>query len=228
MAKFLGEQAAQALVGKIKEALATKAETTALNEKLDKSSIVDNLTSDSTEAPLSAAQGKELKSQIDAKGEGDMKTATYVTEEGTGTAVDNAKKATHATEADSATTAATATKADDADKLGGTEAASYALKTDISAALTGKYAPITEGKIPAEYLPSYVDDVVEGYYHESTFYKEKGHENPLDGEQGKIYVDLTDGAGECYRYTGSQYVAITATGGMSEITSEEIDGYWSD
>ena len=63
------------------------------------------------------------------------------------------------------------------------------------------------GQIPAAYLPSYVDDVIEGYYYNNKFYKESTHTTEITPQVGKIYVDLsTDIA---YRWSGSTYVEIS-------------------
>ena len=63
------------------------------------------------------------------------------------------------------------------------------------------------GQIPAAYLPSYVDDVLEGYYYNNKFYKESTHTTEITPQVGKIYVDLsTDIA---YRWSGNTYVEIS-------------------
>lgn len=63
-------------------------------------------------------------------------------------------------------------------------------------------APLdASGKVPSENLPSYVDDVIEGYYDNGAFYKESAHTTLISGETGKIYVDL--GANKTYRWSGS-------------------------
>ena len=72
--------------------------------------------------------------------------------------------------------------------------------------------PIVGGKIPTEYLPSYVDDVLE-FADFDAF--------PTTGETGKIYVDLETNF--TYRWTGSVYVQI---GGSikSRITNTSVSG----
>ena len=72
------------------------------------------------------------------------------------------------------------------------------------------------GLVPSDQLPSYVDDILEGYYNaagDSLFYEDAGFTTPLyeapnEGEQGKIYVDLASNAS--YRWTGSTYVEISS------------------
>lgn len=64
-----------------------------------------------------------------------------------------------------------------------------------------------DGKVPSEQLPSYVDDVIEGYYNEGKFYKETEHTNEIAGEQGKIYTDLH--TEKIYRWSGTTFVSIS-------------------
>ena len=70
----------------------------------------------------------------------------------------------------------------------------------------------TDGKVPAAQLPSYVDDVIEGYYYNNKFYKEVSHTTEIAGETGKIYVDITDGSNKTYRYSsgGAGFIEISS------------------
>ena len=88
---------------------------------------------------------------------------------------------------------------------------------EVAISLDGRYLQVDEnGLVPADKLPSYVDDVLEGYYNaagDSLFYEDAGFTTPLyeapnEGEQGKIYVDLASNAS--YRWTGSAYVEISS------------------
>ena len=67
------------------------------------------------------------------------------------------------------------------------------------------------GKVLASQLPSYVDDVIEGYYHEGTFYEEAAHTTAITPETGKIYIDLS--TNKSYRWGGSTMVEIAGGGG---------------
>ena len=68
----------------------------------------------------------------------------------------------------------------------------------------------TDGKVPATQLPSYVDDVIEGYYYNTKFYKEASHTTEIAGEPGKIYVDITDGSNKTYRWSsGAGFIEIS-------------------
>lgn len=65
----------------------------------------------------------------------------------------------------------------------------------------------SSGFVPSGQLPSYVDDVIEGYYYNGAFYEESTHQTLITGETGKIYVDLT--ADSSYRWSGSAYISIS-------------------
>lgn len=81
----------------------------------------------------------------------------------------------------------------------------------------------SDGKVPSAQLPSYVDDVVEGYYNGTAFYTEQAYANVITGATGKIYVDIgTYSLNSSYRYGGSTYVLITSSD-MTAITNAEID-----
>lgn len=63
------------------------------------------------------------------------------------------------------------------------------------------------GQVPSSQLPSYVDDVINGYYNAGKFYKEDTHTTEINGEAGKIYIDLhTEIA---YRWSGTVWVSIS-------------------
>lgn len=62
------------------------------------------------------------------------------------------------------------------------------------------------GLIPAVQLPSFVDDVLEGYYYNGKFYKEAAHTTEITGEQGKLYVSLDTNIQ--WRWSGSTWIDI--------------------
>jgi hypothetical protein len=66
------------------------------------------------------------------------------------------------------------------------------------------------GQVPPSQLPSYVDDVAEGYYKsaDGKFYKEAAFTTLMPGETGKIYVSLD--TNKTYRWTGTVFVYITS------------------
>ena len=80
----------------------------------------------------------------------------------------------------------------------------------------------SSNKIPSTLLPSYVDDVIEGYYYNSKFYKESAHTTAITGESGKIYVDLS--TNKTYRWSGSAFVEISASLALGETSSTAYRG----
>lgn len=90
--------------------------------------------------------------------------------------------------------------------------------TDIGAAAAGHdhsgvYAPLSGGKIPDSYLPSYVDDVLE-YTSKANF--------PTTGESGKIYVDTATNL--TYRWSGTAYVEISPSLALGTTSSTAFRG----
>ncbi|HCN52180.1 MAG TPA: hypothetical protein DIT10_24395 [Chryseobacterium sp.] len=77
-------------------------------------------------------------------------------------------------------------------------------------AVNGVASLDASGLVPASQLPSYVDDVLEGYYKtaDGKFYKEAGYATLIAGETGKIYVSLD--TNKTYRWTGTTFVYITS------------------
>lgn len=63
------------------------------------------------------------------------------------------------------------------------------------------------GLVPSSQLPSYVDDVIEGYISGNKFYKEETHTTAITGESGKIYTDIP--TGKIYRWSGTIFVSIS-------------------
>ena len=86
-------------------------------------------------------------------------------------------------------------------------------------------ADLVGGKVPASELPSYVDDVIEGYYNDNDgkFYEDAQYTTEITPETGKIYMDLnTD---KSYRWTGSAYLCI---GGGLELGETSTTAYRGD
>lgn len=82
------------------------------------------------------------------------------------------------------------------------------------------------GKVPAAQLPSYVDDVIEGYYSGGKFYTSKdssgNYSGVITGETGKIYVNLNDS--KTYRWSGTAYAVISETLALGETSSTAYAG----
>lgn len=80
----------------------------------------------------------------------------------------------------------------------------------------------SDGKVPSSQLPSYVDDVIEGYYYDSKFYKEAAHTTEITAEAGKIYVDLA--TNKTYRWGGTAYAEIAAGLALGETQGTAYEG----
>lgn len=78
--------------------------------------------------------------------------------------------------------------------------------------------PIVGGKIPTEYLPSYVDDVIEGYFNGTNFYTDALFTNLINPESGKIYINIAVTPATQYRWGGSAYVQIGGGKKTDKIT----------
>ena len=80
----------------------------------------------------------------------------------------------------------------------------------------------SNGKVPSSQLPSYVDDIIEGYYYNSKFYSDSSHTIEITPENGKIYVDLS--SNKTYRWSGTAYVEISESLALGETSSTAYRG----
>lgn len=80
----------------------------------------------------------------------------------------------------------------------------------------------SNGLILSRQLPSYVDDVIEGFLYNNKFYKETEHITEIIGETGKIYVDLD--SNKTYRWSGSSFTVISETIALGETSSTAYRG----
>lgn len=113
-------------------------------------------------------------------------------------------------------------------------------KHDAFVATKGKadgFAPLDgKGLVPAKHLPSYVDDVLEVYatYDVSPtggltnvqLYTDAGHQTPVVGESGKIYINIADGEPPYqFRWSGTKFVdSNTSSLIIGEITGTAFEG----
>ena len=82
-----------------------------------------------------------------------------------------------------------------------------AVATSAVGAASGVVPLNASSKIDSTYLPSYVDDVIEGYYYNNKFYTTSAHTTQITGETGKIFVDLS--TNKTYRYSGSAFIEVS-------------------
>lgn len=113
-------------------------------------------------------------------------------------------------------------------------------KHDAFVATKGKadgFAPLDgKGLVPANHLPSYVDDVLEVYatYDVSPtggltnvqLYTDAGHQTPVVGEFGKIYINVADGEPSYqFRWSGTKFVdSNTSSLIIGEIAGTAFEG----
>lgn len=96
------------------------------------------------------------------------------------------------------------------------------LNTSLKGSVNGLAELDENGKVPSSQLPSYVDDVIEGYYYSSNFYTDSAHTIKVTGETGKIYIDLS--TNKTYRWSGSAFVVISETLALGETSSTAYRG----
>ena len=115
-----------------------------------------------------------------------------------------------------------------------------AAKHEAFVATKGKangLAPLDEsGLVPASHLPSYVDDVIEVY---ATYdvnptggltniklYTDAGHQTPITGESGKIYINVANGEPSYqFRWSGTKFVdSNTSSLIIGEIAGTAFEG----
>lgn len=90
---------------------------------------------------------------------------------------------------------------------------------EIEGALENK-ADLVNGKVPREQLPSFVDDIIEGFYINGQFYSE-GVESPeylITPEFGKLYVEVD--TNKMYRSLGGTYEEIPSP---FELTKAKVE-----
>lgn len=92
------------------------------------------------------------------------------------------------------------------------------------------------GLVPSSQLPSYVDDVIEAYatydinetgkLSNIKLYSDPDHTNPITGESGKIYLNITqDEPSYQFRWSGTQFVdSNTSSLILGEVTGTAYDG----
>jgi hypothetical protein len=81
-----------------------------------------------------------------------------------------------------------------------------------------------QGKVPVSQLPSYVDNVVEGYYNtaDGKFYTDPAHTTAITPESHKVY--LSKDTNKTYRWSGTSYVIIGSDLALGETASTAYRG----
>ena len=104
-------------------------------------------------------------------------------------------------------------------KLAGTDQIYDSTQSKFQSEINALIPKLEGGKIPSSYLPSYVDDVLEGtYVNETTFNVTSGEPK----QTGVIYVDTTTNIS--YRYSGSKYIKISSPLELGTSSSTALAG----
>ena len=200
-------------------------------EVQDRKDAIEALTNSST-----AALNKEIQDRKDADTALDTKFTKAVADEAKArTSADTALGARIDKEISDRTAADTALETKLQNNINALEA-----KHDAFVATKGQaggFAPLDgKGLVPANHLPSYVDDVLEVYatYDVSPtggltnvqLYTDAGHQTPVVGESGKIYINVTDGEPPYqFRWSGTKFVdSNTSSLIIGEIAGTAFDG----
>lgn len=100
-------------------------------------------------------------------------------------------------------------------------------ETDTNSTLKVK-ADLVNGLVPSTQLPSFVDDVINGWFSDEddplNFYAEDDPERttPIEPESGKIYINLLNN--RTYRWGGSFFVEISKSLALGETASTAFAG----
>lgn len=200
-------------------------------EVQDRKDAIEALTNSST-----AALNKEIQDRKDADTALDTKFTKAVADEAKArTSADTALGARIDKEIADRTAADTALDNKLQNNINTLEA-----KHDAFVATKGKadgFAPLDgNGLVPANHLPSYVDDVLEVYatYDVSPtggltnvqLYTDAGHQTPVVGESGKIYINVADGEPPYqFRWSGTKFVdSNTSSLIIGEIAGTAFEG----
>lgn len=99
----------------------------------------------------------------------------------------------------------------------------YVVKTEKGTA--GGVATLdSSGLVPSSQLPSYIDDVVEGYYIDSKFYKDEAKATLIIGESDKIYVDMATNHSYRYAPSSTSYIRIDDAVSTAEQAMKDASG----
>lgn len=200
-------------------------------EVQDRKDAIEALGNEST-----AALNKEIQDRKDADTALDTKFTKAVADEATArTSADTALGARIDKEIADRTAADTALETKLQNNINTLEA-----KHDAFVATKGKangFASLdANGTVPANQLPSYVDDVIEVYatYEVNStggltnvqLYTDAGHQTPVVGESGKIYINVADDEPSYqFRWSGTKFVdSNTSSLIIGEIAGTAFEG----
>jgi hypothetical protein len=98
------------------------------------------------------------------------------------------------------------------------------IATSLIGAANG-VAPLgSDKKIPAQYIPGDIGEVLEGYYSGGKFYKESTHTTEITGSTNTMYVDIGSTDNDVYRWSGTAYVLINDAVSTADKAVRDGDG----
>lgn len=98
------------------------------------------------------------------------------------------------------------------------------IATSLIGAANG-VAPLgSDKKIPAQYIPGDIGEVLEGYYSDGKFYKESTHTTVITGSTNTMYVDIGSTDNDVYRWSGTAYVLINDAVSTADKAVRDGDG----
>ena len=98
------------------------------------------------------------------------------------------------------------------------------IATSLIGAANG-VAPLgSDKKIPAQYIPGDIGEVLEGYYSGGKFYKESAHTTEIKGSTNTMYVDIGSADNDVYRWSGTAYVLINDSVSTADKAVRDGDG----
>lgn len=98
------------------------------------------------------------------------------------------------------------------------------IATSLIGAANG-VAPLgSDKKIPAQYIPGDIGEVLEGYYSGGKFYKESTHTTEITGSTNTMYVDIGSADNDVYRWSGTAYVLINDSVSTADKAVRDGDG----
>lgn len=95
--------------------------------------------------------------------------------------------------------------------------------TDVSNTLNLK-ADLVNGVVKSEQLPAFVKNIENAYYYNNQFYDDEAHTILITPSTETIYIDITGGGTNQYRWSGTAYI-LMGTGQLVTITTDGLMSY---
>lgn len=97
------------------------------------------------------------------------------------------------------------------------------ISTSVLGVANGVAQLDSSGKVVSSQLPSSVNNVVEGYLLNNTFYSDSNHTSAITPDTGKIYINLSDNRAYRYASLTQSFVAVSVVLGETSTTAYRGD-----